>query len=119
MRLRPAMPSDASDIHRVHERAFPTAAEADLVDQLVRAGDAVISIVAIEDPSPLAGAERADLAARRAAGEPAGAEPGVECADADAQHREHGERAPAALHPDAGGLVSGAEALPKQGEPVR
>ena len=49
MRLRPAMPSDASDIHRVHERAFPTAAEADLVDQLVRAGDAVISIVAIED----------------------------------------------------------------------
>ena len=49
MRLRPAARSDASDIRTVHLLAFPTAAEADLVEQLARDGDAVISIVAVED----------------------------------------------------------------------
>jgi putative acetyltransferase len=49
MRLRPAAQSDASDIRTVHLLAFPTAAEADLVEQLVRDGDAPISIVALED----------------------------------------------------------------------
>ena len=49
MRLRPAVRSDSSDIRAVHLRAFPTEAEADLVEQLVRECDALISIVAVED----------------------------------------------------------------------
>jgi len=48
MRLRPAVRSDASDIRRVHELAFGTDAEADLVERLVCDGDARISIVCLE-----------------------------------------------------------------------
>jgi putative acetyltransferase len=48
MRIRRAVPSDTDDIRTVHLLAFPTAAEADLVEQLVRDGDAVISMVAVE-----------------------------------------------------------------------
>ena len=49
MRLRPAVRSDSSDIRAVHLRAFPTKAEADLVERLVGDGEALISIVALED----------------------------------------------------------------------
>jgi len=48
MRIRRAVPSDTDDIRTVHLLAFPTAAEADLVEQLVLDGDAVISMVAVE-----------------------------------------------------------------------
>ena len=49
MRLRPAASSDAGAIRALHLLAFPTTAEADLVEQLVRDGDARISIVALEE----------------------------------------------------------------------
>ena len=45
-KVRPAAPVDAPDIRRVHLAAFPTATEADLVEQLDRDGDAAISLVA-------------------------------------------------------------------------
>lgn len=48
MRIRPAVDSDAGDIRTVHLQAFPTAAEADLVEQLIRDGDAFLSLVAVE-----------------------------------------------------------------------
>ncbi|MEA3012687.1 MAG: putative acetyltransferase [Sphingomonadales bacterium] len=44
--LRPAEPSDAAAIRRVLMAAFPTAAEADLVEYLTRDGDAIVSLVA-------------------------------------------------------------------------
>ena len=44
--IRPAEPGDAARIRTVHEAAFPTAAEAGLVEALIREGDAVISLVA-------------------------------------------------------------------------
>src|SRR5688500_11811896 len=47
--MRPATPSDAGGIRHVHLSAFPTSLEADLVDRLGRDGDAVASLVAIED----------------------------------------------------------------------
>ena len=47
--VRPANPSDASAIRAVHVAAFPTGLEADLVEQLERDGDAVISLVAEEE----------------------------------------------------------------------
>ena len=43
--IRPAEPADAPAIRAVHEAAFPTPAEADLVEALVAAGDAVVSLV--------------------------------------------------------------------------
>ena len=43
--IRPAEAADAAGIRAVHEAAFPTAAEADLVEALVRDGDAVVSLV--------------------------------------------------------------------------
>jgi putative acetyltransferase len=47
--IRPARPADAQAIRKVHLDAFPTRAETDLVEQLVRDGDAAISIVANSD----------------------------------------------------------------------
>ena len=44
--IRPAEPGDAVGIRAVHEAAFPTRAEADLVEALVREGDAIISLIA-------------------------------------------------------------------------
>jgi putative acetyltransferase len=49
VRLRPERPEDETAIRRVHEAAFPTAAEADLVDHLRAAGKAMISLVASLD----------------------------------------------------------------------
>lgn len=43
--IRPAEPADAAGIRAVHLAAFPTAAEADLVEALGREGDAVVSLV--------------------------------------------------------------------------
>lgn len=39
-------PQDVADVRHVHETAFPTAAEADLVDRLRAAGKARVSLVA-------------------------------------------------------------------------
>ena len=47
--IRPASANDAAAIRQVHVRAFPTAAEADLVEQLLADGDAEISMVADQD----------------------------------------------------------------------
>jgi putative acetyltransferase len=44
--IRPAEPGDSEAIRRVLTAAFPTGAEADLVDALVRDGDAIVSLVA-------------------------------------------------------------------------
>jgi putative acetyltransferase len=44
--IRPAEPADAAGIGAVHEAAFPTRAEADLVEALSREGDAIVSLVA-------------------------------------------------------------------------
>jgi putative acetyltransferase len=49
MIIRPEEPSDHSAIRAVVETAFPSPAEAKLVDQLRADGDAQISLVAIED----------------------------------------------------------------------
>ena len=49
MRIRPAARSDASEIRGIHLLAFPTAAEADLVEELVRDGSSRISLVCLED----------------------------------------------------------------------
>jgi putative acetyltransferase len=46
MKVRPAEAGDAETIRAVLLAAFPTAAEADLVDALVRDGDATVSLVA-------------------------------------------------------------------------
>jgi putative acetyltransferase len=46
MSVRPAEPDDAAAIRAVHLSAFPTAAEADLVERLERDGDTVVSLVA-------------------------------------------------------------------------
>lgn len=48
MHVRQAECSDAGEIRSVHLLAFPTSGEADLVEQLVRDGDAMISVVAVE-----------------------------------------------------------------------
>jgi putative acetyltransferase len=44
--IRPAEPGDEVAIRAVHLAAFPTPLEADLVEALVREGDAVMSLVA-------------------------------------------------------------------------
>ncbi|HET7317342.1 MAG TPA: N-acetyltransferase [Sphingomicrobium sp.] len=46
MKVRHAAAADAGQIRRVLSRAFPTELEADLVEQLERDGDVVISLVA-------------------------------------------------------------------------
>ncbi len=46
MNIRPAEPRDAAGIRAVHEAAFPIPVEADLVEALVREGDAIVSLVA-------------------------------------------------------------------------
>ncbi|MGE0179544.1 MAG: GNAT family N-acetyltransferase [Sphingomonas sp.] len=43
--IRPAAPADAPAIRAVHEAAFPTPAEADLVEALVADGDGVVALV--------------------------------------------------------------------------
>lgn len=43
--IRPTEPADAAGIRAVHEAAFPSAAEADLVEALGRDGDALVSLV--------------------------------------------------------------------------
>lgn len=52
--IRPASDQDAAEIQRIHLMAFPTSAEADLVDRLLANGDAVISLVA-EDGDEIVG----------------------------------------------------------------
>jgi putative acetyltransferase len=47
--LRTAGPEDHAAIRRVHLEAFPTAAEADLVERLRRDGDAAVELVADHD----------------------------------------------------------------------
>ena len=47
--IRPEQPDDIPAVRRVHERAFPTAAEANLVDRLRRNGKAAVSLVAEAD----------------------------------------------------------------------
>ena len=47
--VRPAEPRDASAIRAVHSAAFPTAAEADLVERLDRDADSVVSLVAARE----------------------------------------------------------------------
>lgn len=49
MIVRDEQPADPAAIHEVVRTAFGQAAEADLVDQLRRDGDAVVSLVAVED----------------------------------------------------------------------
>ena len=46
LHLRPAESGDAAAIRAVHEAAFPTRAEADLVARLERDGDVAVSLVA-------------------------------------------------------------------------
>lgn len=52
--VRPARPEDRAAVRRILESAFPSAAEADLVEQLERDGDLAIALVA-EDGGALAG----------------------------------------------------------------
>ena len=49
MQTRLSRTADSQAIRAVHLRAFPTGAEAGLVDQLVADGDAVVSVVAEDD----------------------------------------------------------------------
>jgi len=52
--IRPETGGDAAAVRRVHETAFPTAAEADLVERLRAGGKAVIALVA-EDAGSIVG----------------------------------------------------------------
>jgi len=52
--IRPERGEDAAAVRRVHETAFPTAAEADLVERLRAGGKAVIALVA-EDAGSIVG----------------------------------------------------------------
>jgi putative acetyltransferase len=52
--IRPETTADANGIRRVHEAAFPTAAEADLVERLRASSKAVIALVA-EDGGRIVG----------------------------------------------------------------
>ena len=52
--IRPERDEDAAAVRRVHETAFPTAAEANLVDRLRAGGKAVIALVA-EDGNSIVG----------------------------------------------------------------
>ena len=47
--IRPERANDIAAVRRVHEAAFPTAAEADLVDRLRGNGKAAVSLVAEAD----------------------------------------------------------------------
>ncbi len=47
--IRPEMERDAAAVRRVHETAFPTTAEADLVERLRASGKAVIELVALDE----------------------------------------------------------------------
>jgi putative acetyltransferase len=47
--IRPERPGDAPAVHGVHEAAFPTDAEADLVDRLRANGKVAVSLVAADD----------------------------------------------------------------------
>ena len=47
--IRPERADDIGAVRRVHEAAFPTAAEADLVDRLRASGKAAVSLVAETD----------------------------------------------------------------------
>ena len=49
MRVRPAAETDAVEVRSVLTAAFPTAAEADLVEALARDGDLVLGFVAVDD----------------------------------------------------------------------
>lgn len=55
MLIRPEVPSDYAAIRALHAAAFPTGAEADLVDRLRADGDAVIALVALDDRQTLVG----------------------------------------------------------------
>lgn len=52
--IRPERPEDATAVRRVHEAAFPTTAEADLVDRLRAGGKAAVALVA-EDEGQIVG----------------------------------------------------------------
>ncbi len=54
MRVRPAEPKDVTAIRAVHLAAFPTGAEADLVERIEAEGDKAVSLVA-EDQSEVVG----------------------------------------------------------------
>lgn len=47
--IRSALPADAAAIRAVHEAAFPTTLEADLIERLEADGDIVISLIAEQD----------------------------------------------------------------------
>lgn len=47
--IRPERPDEAAAVRRVHEAAFPTPAEANLVDRLRDRGKAVVSLIAEAD----------------------------------------------------------------------
>ena len=47
--IRHEKPDDAAGVRRVHQAAFPTAVEADLVDRLRAGGKAAVSLVAEDD----------------------------------------------------------------------
>ncbi len=49
LHVRPERAADRDSIWKLHAEAFPTCAEADLIDRLRHDGDAVISLVAIFD----------------------------------------------------------------------
>jgi putative acetyltransferase len=49
MRVRPAAETDAVEVRAVLTAAFPTAAEADLVEALVLGGDLALGFVAVDD----------------------------------------------------------------------
>jgi len=46
VKIRPEQPTDSLAVRRVHEAAFPTPVEADLVEKLRSAGKAAVSLVA-------------------------------------------------------------------------
>ena len=52
--IRPERPGDAAAVRRLHQVAFPTAAEADLVDRLRTGGKAAVALVA-EDAGEIVG----------------------------------------------------------------
>jgi len=54
MRIRPAEPGDEAAIRAVHAAAFPNPAEADLVEAIVRDGEAVVSLVAAQEGEVIA-----------------------------------------------------------------
>lgn len=47
--IRPECPADSAAVRHVHEAAFPTRAEADLVDRLRAGGKAAVSLVADDE----------------------------------------------------------------------